>query len=266
MANIATGFVRLFPKENHLLQVGDILSLLCNWHGDSYHVPIFVRQNEFSLVTDIQFGDRWETAHGLDDVWNKHSEALKALWWRNFNDGGDHDNIGWIDDTGSSNGLPEHTPKWCRYGFDHMRITWKSDKLVDDFGLSWDKQDGTWNLEINGSYRAGNDRCNLLLRDQDIKPMPTLTTLTRGRRTDRLYWDNDEFTPRLSQLLLSCEEQADTIEFFWKQRLVRLQRSPQNTGSQRRYWQDFCLDDWDNCVDDDWLVFNELSFTPDTIA
>src|SRR5260221_14582850 len=108
MANIATGFVRLFPKNRSYLLVGDILTLLCGWTGNSYHVPIVVRQDEFSLVTDFQFGDKWRAIHGNRDIWKKYQSMLEALWWRDFDDGGDHDLIGWIDATGKSQS------EWCR--------------------------------------------------------------------------------------------------------------------------------------------------------
>src|SRR5262245_494627 len=100
--------------------------------------------------------------------------------------------------------------------------------------MMWVKQDHIWSLDIKGSYRAGNSRCNLLLNDDDS--IPTSTTATNGRPTGRLYWDGDEFEPLLSQLFIDCQEKAETVEFFLKHRLVRLQRPATRPVAQRRYW------------------------------
>ncbi len=266
MANIATGFVRLFPKHDphpHLLPVGDILRLLCGWEGRSYHVPVFVRQNEFSLVTDFQFGDKWAAYHGIEEVWEQYRSDLEAIWWRNYDSGGDHDSIGWIDEAGPSHTLPGHNPRWCCYGFDHLRITWQRGHAIFGVGMPWDKDAYVTSIAIRGSYRAGNDRCNLLLGDPDRSPMPTPTTLTRGYDTDQLTWDLDEFRPPFAQLLSICQTHAESVEFLWNQRLVRCQRSAIHGASGRRYWQNYSLDDWDNCVDADWLAFSGLSFATD---
>jgi hypothetical protein len=261
MANIATGFVRLIPKTNDFydLPVGDILKLLLSsWEGKSYHVPIFVRQDEVTLVTDFQFGGKWGVTYEAKEVWYEYESVLEAIWLREYDAGGDHDRIMWLDHTDAS----YQQIKRCRYGFDSMRITWKINRVPDDFGLQWTKSENAWSLAVQGSYFAGNDRCSLGLYDPGNTPMKTLTTLTRGRGIeDELVWVLDEFQLMPTDLISHVQDSTDIVEFFWKGRLVRIQKREATIRypslQSKPGWHEYCLDDWDNCVDSDWLAFNE---------
>ncbi len=252
MANIGTGFIRLIPKLpiREYLKVGEILNQLLTWDGMSYHVPVFVRQHETTFVTDIQLGGKYSGTGGVQDVWDEYAELLDAIWWCNFNDGGDHDIIGWITAKEDSLRRPNHGAIRSRYGFDRLEITWKPGGVqLDTADYAWEKSLDSWTLRITGSYYAGNDRCSLLM---DIDPvMPTQTTATRGLESDISYWHLDEFEPSdIQDILNAYNADAARIAFYWRDRCVQLKERDHHTK-----WRTYHMDDWDNCVDPNWLAY-----------
>lgn len=263
MANIATGFVRLIPTpQSQYLPVGDILNLLCSgWRARSYHVPIFVRQNEITLVTDIQLGGRWSVTPQTYKVWMKYRSVLESIWIREFDSGADHDTMVHINHDNYFFYEYKDNFRLCRYGFDHIKITWKPDFIPFEINSHWIKDGDVWSIAMKGSYLAGNDRCLLLLSDAEVTSMKTLTSLTPGRNLERLSWpwDFDELQPLPTEVFSHIENNAVSVEFYWKQRLVRLRRREGKIRSSWQVgWRQYCLDDWDNCVDKDWLAFSLL--------
>jgi len=71
-----------------------------------------------------------------------------------------------------------------------------------------------------------------------------------------LTWNEDQFQPLLPDLLAACQESAQRIELFWQGRPVRVRYPAIKAGTSRRYWEEYSMDDWDNCVDENWLTFN----------
>lgn len=255
MGNIVTGFVRLIPKSGsfNYLPIGDMVTRLCTWYGGlTYHVPVFVRQNEFTLTTDIQFGAKWSIMTGVDAVWALHGSLLNALWWRAHDEGSDHDVIGSIDHTNPDQEPSETEDRLCRYQYDALQITWRTPP-EDDLGLAWRREGAVWSLQTGGSYRADNSRCRLGLDTDYWRTMPTTTSLARSSGDKTLSWSNDELIPPPGLLPL-CQQYAESIRFLWKGRAVRVHARVVDDIGER--WDTFNLDDWDNCADPQWLAAN----------
>lgn len=251
MANITTTQVRLIYNQSPP-QADDVLAMLLEPDGKSYYVPTHVRQDVVNQCIDLQYGARWFPVH-IEDVWEKYQSVLDAMWCRFYDEGGDHDSILWRDHA------TENRRQLCRYGFDELHILWGDNINIEETDLEWEKQGDTWTVQTEGSYLAANNRSDLMNNMPRIK---TNTTSVWARGCRDLYWTLDEITPALGNLASIVEHVAERIEFYWKKRLVRA-KYKYNETSQRGTpinWYDYCLDDWDNCFDENWLVYKNTLF------
>jgi hypothetical protein len=245
MANIATvmtaAFVRPGIGRGQVTAHG-LLRAMTRWYGSSYFVPIWFYDDYPNRRIYTQHGEKW-SPHGVQAAWEKYGRFLQEIWVRWHDDGGDHDVI-YKHDSYKSNA--------CRYGFDEVRIDGVQALDSNDWENVWRRAEpGVWAARFNGSYLAGNDRCNLL---HDYPARPSRTTPVRGRpflrNTKSLEWalaDMPLALLRLEPIVLAC---ATEVKFLWRRRATRIYRR------QDGHWWgwEWRLDDWDNCVDPGWLA------------
>ncbi|MFT3764567.1 MAG: hypothetical protein QM820_03480 [Minicystis sp.] len=210
-------------------------------YGRSYCVPTWTYDDYPHGRVYTQHGDKW-CPSGIDRAWERYGRFLEAIWVRWYDDGGDHDII-FVYTAG------EAGPRaWCRYGFDRVRVR-GADALGRSLSPSVWRPDGpgAWVADIEGSYMAGNDRSDVLADDPAL---PSRTTPVRGRTLGRgtLRWAADDMPAVVIQAEPAILADGAEVELQWRGRATRVY---QRRGER---WWDFCLDDWDNCVDDGWLA------------
>ncbi len=238
MANIGTISVRFYPRNrqrfNGELNEAYILRLLLG--GDfSYCVPIYMDYGSCWRYFDVQYGSRWASAHGVDDVIKKYGHLFDRTWVRASNDGGDCDRVfSWDDDNPSRN---------CRYGVDRIKIY--SQYPPDE---NWQVDGDGWVLSTTGSYSTLNSRDSL---GNDFCTIATLTTPT---------WDNSDLSDSIPEDFVKIYDtllkDRYRIEYLWKGRIVRA--SFPHKSDDFLYpdpWVEYSLDYWDNCLDPDYLEY-----------
>jgi hypothetical protein len=240
MSNIGTISVRFYPRDRQRFKQGElneayILRLLL---GDefSYCVPIYMDYGSFWRYFDVQYGSRHASSHAVDAVVKKYGHLLDRTWVRSSNEGGDYDYVvSWNDDT---------APRKCRYGVDRIKIY--SPHPPDE---SWLADGDGWVLSISGSYCTLNSRDSL-----GGDRLCFITTLTTPTNEDSGLYDlMPENFVRFHKML---QKDRYRIEYLWNDRVVHASFPwEDHRFSDLESWLEYSLDYWDNCVDADYLQY-----------
>jgi hypothetical protein len=257
VTNIFTDFIRVYARpDSHIDEVeAQWIAWTLLGPGGSRWIPVRIRRGPEGRYAEVQYGSsKSPDIVGFCDDYIGY--RYSAIWGRHFDEGGTEDVI-WQDHV-------NHGPRrFCRYGFDEVRVTTVDGRPPAEPEASWQRhRDGTWRLRVAGSYRAGNDRSasvgpsatpatDLPDPDPELLPLPTPTTPTIGDG-DLVSIDPPWLAP-----LADGHPAATLIEFHWRGRLVHrasfqmieryLETSPE--------WHHRCADDWDNCLDPEFLRF-----------
>jgi hypothetical protein len=237
MANIGTISVRFYPRDRQRFKQGElneayILRLLL---GDefSYCVPIYMDYGSHWRYFDVQYGSRWAGTGAVDDVIKKYGHLFDRTWVRSSDDGSDCDNVVCWDDDNSF--------RKCRYGTDRIKIY--SPHPSDE---NWLADGDGWILSIDGSYLTLNSRAAVL---GDRSPLSTLTTPTED--DTRLY---DLMPADFARFCETLPKDRHRIEYFYQERIVHAS-FPHRDEFYTEQWREYSLDYWDNCVDADYLQY-----------
>ncbi|AWS41306.1 hypothetical protein [Streptosporangium sp. 'caverna'] len=252
MSNIFTDFIRVYAQPNR--RIDEVEAQWITWqllgpHG-SYHVPVVIRCAPAGQYVDIQYGSG--KSPEIVDFCENHVGywRYQTIWGRHFDEGGTQDEI-WRDD--ANEGPRRH----CRYGFDEVRVITTGERPAVGEQERWQRGcDGSWRLPIAGSYRTGNDRYAYVGSDATPTtkpPVPTPTALptptTPNARGEALAGIDPPWLAPLAD-----EHPGVTlIEYRWRGRVVH--RAREEDEEWGRSWEHRCADDWDNCLDPDFLRF-----------
>lgn len=253
MSNIRTDFVRVYARPDHRIDRVEaewITWMLLGPRG-SYHVPVVVQGGPGGRYADIQYGSG--KSPDVVDFCADHvgGRRYSAIWGRRYDEGADADEI-WRDDV---NDGPRRS---CRYGFDEVRIAITGDRPPVAATAAWRRQpDGSWRLPVAGSYRAGNDRT------ADVGPEATPTTTLPEPDPAALATPTTPSSAGAALIrvdppwlgpLADKHPGVTHIEFRWRGRIVHRAREDDDEV-EGRSWQHRCADDWDNCLDPEFLRF-----------
>ena len=258
MGNIVSVFVSLYGRDEIKIKtlepaVDDIFQLLFFTFGSSYWVPTWFELDETRNRLNLQYGAKWGAYP--DDVWDKYSSQLKALWVRSNNEDGSVDQIYHLNESMTWSG--EARPRDCVYTFDEVRLTWLPDQASPPLPDGWQADGRGWRIARPGTYLAYNDRSDVLADALDQLSIPTPTTPTYcGPFHYDLDWQDRQMPPFLTALEPTIQAQAAEVDFWWQGRLVGHQERREVEG--QIYWYNFSMDDWDNCTDQEWRTFNEI--------
>jgi hypothetical protein len=255
MSNILTEYVRIFARPGHRIFQYEAEWIAVNVtvgpDGDgrsTYFVPVHLRIGADRRWVDIQYG--CGKGHGLWDFWDRYgdSERYEALWVRLFDEGSDHDVI----EEG-----PGPDRRFCRYGFDELRVTMVDERPPVGPPELWDRLSGRiFRAKLNGSYRTGNGRTDShangdvgLLTPLTEPTEPWLATPTTPccRGTELAAVEPDWLEP-----LADYHPDVTEMEYRWRGRVVHRARHEQTEYGPD--WQHRNADDWDNCLDPRYLA------------
>lgn len=218
-----------------------LLRAMTRFKRHSYCVPPWTYDDYPHGRIYVQHGERWSPS-GVAHAWERFGRYLEAIWVRWYDEGGDYDAIFAYTEKGIS------PSAWCRYGFDRVRVC-GAPALGEVLPPSDWSQDapGVWTAEMRGTYLAANDRSDI---QREHPTLPGPTTPVPGRRLGastlaRAAGDMPAILMQLEPALLAF---GTAIELTWRGRPTRVY---QRRGER---WWSFCLDDWGNCLADDWLA------------
>lgn len=258
VSNIFTDFIRVYAQPGHHIDEVEaqwIAWMLLGPRG-SYHVPVRVRCGPQGRYAEIQYG-----SGKSPDVVNFCENHIgywrySTIWGRSFNDGGSEDVI-WQDD------VNDGPRRFCRYGFDEVRVITAGGQPPVVPEAPWQRQlDGSWRLRVAGSYRTGNDRfasvgpCATAAVDPpapDPADLPLSTPTTPNIHGEEL----SSIDPPWLAALTEAGSAAVLIEYRWRGRIVHWSsfQSDERYNDPDPEWQHRCADDWDNCLDSEFLRF-----------
>ncbi|MCT2592171.1 hypothetical protein LHJ74_20060 [Streptomyces sp. N2-109] len=265
MSNIFTDFIRVYadPRDKTwgAERIGETEAEWITWmllgRNGSYHVPVYTRRHSGGEYVDVQYGG----GKSPDIVGFCELPYYHAIWGRHYDEGSCEDVI-WRDD------VNDGPRSYCRYGFDEVRVIGAGDSPPMAPQEPWQRHsDGSWRLGVAGSYRTGNDR------SADVGSSASPTTPMgggmgddeeRGIKQDGLptpttpnYFGNEQvgMDPPWLAPLGTFEQPPGValVEFYWRGR--RVHRARLEDGPDGRDWEHRCADDWDNCIDADFLRF-----------
>ncbi|MFB7721645.1 hypothetical protein [Nocardia sp. NPDC056100] len=259
MSNIFTDFVRVYAHPGHRIQHSEaewIAAMLIDFargdHRDvgSYWVPVWFRVAEDRSYADIQYGSG--KSLGMEDFLQVlNTERYRAVWQRQNNEGGSQDVI--------SRNHPEGESSLCRYGFDEVRVRSAAARPPCAPDQDWHRNaDDIWRLAVPGSYRTGNERADMkigplagLTRPPSPQTESSLTTPT----TPCYFGDRlAAIDPPWLEPLADEPPDSTLVEFRWRGRIVH--RARMEDTEWGRDWEHRSADDWDNCLDAEFLRFN----------
>jgi hypothetical protein len=253
VSNIFTDSVRVYAGRDHRIDEVEaewITWMLLGPRG-SYHVPVVTRGGPQGRYVDIQYGSG-KSADIVDFCADQiGGHGYSAIWGRRFDEGSDADEI-WSDH------VSDGPRRYCRYGFDEVRVTATGERPPVASHAPWQRRpDGSWRLPVAGSYRTGNDRHadvgpsaapGTVLSEPASTALPTPTTPNSWGEA-LIGIDPPWLGP------LADEHPGVThIEYRWRGRLVHRARVDDD-DLDGRAWQHRCADDWDNCLDPEFLRF-----------
>ncbi|ADI10559.1 hypothetical protein SBI_07439 [Streptomyces bingchenggensis BCW-1] len=249
MSNIFTDAIRVHARPGDRIDAVEaqwITWILLGRRG-SYHVPVLIRREPDGAYVDIQYGSG--KSPDIVNFCEDHAPYLYgAIWGRHYNEGSDRDVI-WQDD------VNDGPYRYCRYGFDEVRVTTTDDRPPVAPEAPWRRHpDGSWRLSVNGSYLTGN------CRQADVGPMATPTTplpdpppTALPTPTTPNDWGDPlrSIDPRWLAPLADEHPTATLVEYRWRGRIVHRAREDDDWDGPS--WQHRCADDWDNCLDPEFL-------------
>jgi hypothetical protein len=242
MANIATVTTAAFVKPDVPRGRVTARALLraMTHYGSTYCVPVWTYDDYPRRCIYVQHGEKWSPT-GVNGAWARYHTVLDALWVRWYDSGDDFDVI-FRHDRGSS--------RLCLYGFDAVRIVLAPGAGPVALGAGWSAcGPGVWESALGGSYLAGNNRSDILADDYPTLPSRTSPVCAGVCALGGFNWSNVEMPPELAGLTPILAACAAGVELLWHGRPTRVYRL-----RGERWWV-WPLDDWDNCVDADWLAF-----------
>ncbi|MEU6745321.1 hypothetical protein ABZ914_03745 [Spirillospora sp. NPDC046719] len=255
MSNIFTDFARVYARADSRIDEVEaqwIAWMLLGPRG-SYHVPVCNRRGPQGRYVDVQYGSG--KGNGLGEFCENHvGWAYSAIWVRRFDEGGSQDVI-WHDADGPS--------RFCRYGFDEVRVTTADGRPPRAPEASWRRHpDGTWRVRVAGSYRTGNNRSPRVgpgpsATPTTVQPPPDPADLPLPTPTTPSI-DGEELTsihPSWLDSLTHDDSTATLIEYRWRGRVVHWASFQPDEAclDPDPDWRHRSADDWDNCLDAEFL-------------
>lgn len=250
MSNIFTESIRVYARQDSVIEPAEsewITWMLMGPTG-SYWVPVFTRRHPSGRYADVQFGSG--KGNGIGHFWESFGYRYQMMWGRCFDEGKTVDEI-WRDDV-------EGSRRYCRYGFDQVRVATVGDRPPVAPDAPWRRQpDGSWTLTVDGSYHAGNDRSMSVgsaATPASACPEPGPTALATPTTPAENGGPLECIEPAWLAPLADEHPAVTLIEYRWRGRLVhRARRDASDDPEEAPYWQHRCADDWDNCLDADFL-------------
>ncbi len=268
MANIATVFVRVDQQSGTVVTAEDILDA-ATWRRGTYNIPFWHRRT--GSLLDVQLGTRWTGTRVLDLVWESFGEQLDSAWVRHGEDGSDDPDV--IEHRTHRTATEDlGQPRWCRFGYDSIRVRLlpsTADRIPDALtDLKWQVHHGWWQAPIAG-WRYGQNERKSWFADETTASRETPST------PEIAYWglpseewlddwrSTTKLPSRLIDALADAEPQLSGVELTWKGRPVAAAERIEHmaTGRPTRLvtepeapWGWWSLDDWDNCVDEQFLT------------
>ena len=270
-------------KPNMMLtNLEDIINvLLYEYGGKSYYLVPFHIQNSHRVI-DIQFGTNgrgyayvqrvWEIfgIDGLEYYSNLDDDHFLSLKYYSF--------IGvipkespiesiWVRETDSReldvlyvfdrNGYSFKDTKPAIYTFDSVEVNGAMD--VSTFNNNWHQiEREKWVSKADGTYRS----CNFRSGNSTPITQPDAIDIGRCEREisyieyppmNRLY----EMPDFLTNIEVAIWKQAKTLEFYYRERLVRKFQRCSIPAHFDNGWIEINLDYWDNCVNPEWLAYKQ---------
>ncbi|WP_174547304.1 hypothetical protein [Nocardiopsis dassonvillei] len=266
MSNVYTNFLRVIPRPGRRIErceAEEVIGRVLNGRG-SYNVPVTVRLAADGSLLDIQAG--CGKSPGFYDFWDEHHGRYTCMWERFFDDGGLQDTITYHGQEGGT----DHGVFW--YGFDEVRVLGAAEHLPD-LGVPfvhWKPfGDGAWRADVSGRYQTGNDRtdiekagpCSMKVEwnppVMDVAPGGLATPTTPSR------WNAEIVRMEPSGLHGFVERghhgtakgsRAERVELLWRGRVVHRAQMEYETDFDEYAWEQRSADDWDNCLDPDYLA------------
>jgi len=259
VSNIFTTAVRVYANPGARIDATEaewITWMMLGPRG-SYHVPVHIRLAEDGRHVDVQYGSG-KSVGLVDFCADEVGYRYAAIWGRFYDEGRDRDDI-WSEDV---NDGPRRV---CRYGFDEVRVV-ADDPPPGPAGIWRRDLDGSWRASVEGRYSTGNDRAAVGAAPGPGGPPPVTAASDMATQTtpNRYGEELADIDPPWLEPLADQHPGASLIEYYWRGRLVH-RAQMEDDEMMGREWQHRCADDWDNCVDPEFLDFEQgLSGAPRT--
>lgn len=261
MSNIYTEHARLYLRPGLTITPPEVEALLDRVLGErgSYWVPVWYGLSAPSYL-DLQYGSG--KSAGLHNLEPEELSRFEEVWVRSANEGDDFDLVlEWAPELGESayDGYPRRRP--CRYGFDEVWLVLREDHRQKwrPEGLSWEETAAGLRAPCAGSYLALNERIDMEVGacarlDAGVKRtpggFPTPTTPCHGSRP---LWDMIA-EGDLARLVEQGHEAILSMDLRYGGRVVhRVEWGRRQEGSTRNRRVHRSADDWDNCVDEEFV-------------
>lgn len=267
MANIFTNFLRVLPHPGETITTGEaewIVGRVLNDRG-SYNVPVSVRRPADGGLLDIQAGSMKNP--DFHAFWEDAPARYAFVWERFFDEGGDFDDLRGYGPDGQESAFGP-----CWYGFDEVRVTAPAAALpnLGAHAAGWTPfGDGRWRAELDGRYRAGNDRTDIETAgagSRKVEWNPPVAGVGQGglaTPTTPAYHPTEVGgvePDALQPLVVHCyrdaarHPQVERVELLWRGRVVHRSQWEYEDACAEYEWDGRNADDWDNCLNPEYLA------------